>query len=74
MVAQRSLWQWNMSDKIKAGKDSEHLKWKDVSDIGVRSHPVRQWVVKMQLDAQKQELVPPKKLERKCRKDIISDL
>ena len=25
----------------------------------------------MQLEAQKQELVPAKKLERKCRKDII---
>jgi hypothetical protein len=32
----------NMSDKIKTRKDWEHLKSKEVSGIGVRSHPVRE--------------------------------
>jgi len=43
----------------------------EVFGNGVRNRSVRQWEVKMHLDAQKQELVPPKKLERECRKDII---
>jgi len=42
-----------------------------VFGIGVRNHSVIQWVVTMQLDAQKLELVPSKKLERKCRRDFI---